>query len=152
MRDVTAVAETLTPGHYAALTLFAILPKCPLCVLAMAGLVGVDGLVIRAAEGPWMQGVGLALLRVLGVSVARRRGIRAAGWVMVGAGALWSLKFWWAANGLAIASALSGAAALTLGSRALRRRARGAASPANQGVAPCHCAGEAASPCLARGQ
>jgi hypothetical protein len=135
MAPIAERAATPPPGgrraawiDVAALAGVALLPKCPLCVLALVGLWGaVEGSTsaTRIASWPVLQVLSAAVLALLLAALARRHGARAA----AGAGAmavlLWASKFVFGSSLLAGLSAV-GLGAILVVSR-LRRPAPAAA-------------------------
>lgn len=92
-----------TWAHVAALVGVALLPKCPLCLLALLGLWGaVEGStsaeerfpwVTRLASWPVLQVFSALVLVVILVALQRRHGIRTAAGAALVAGLLWASKF-----------------------------------------------------------
>lgn len=87
----------------AALLGVALLPKCPLCLLALLGLWGaVEGStsteerfpgLVRLASWPVLQVVSAAVLAAILVALHRRHGLRTAAGAALVAGLLWASKF-----------------------------------------------------------
>jgi hypothetical protein len=112
---------------YAALGVFALLPKCPFCVLAAFGIVGsleASSWVTRLIGGPRWTMWGAAVLALAVFGFARRRGARATAWVVGVAVLLWSVKFVWGADTTLVAAACVLVA--LLGLRMLARRSMAA--------------------------
>lgn len=152
MTDPIALARRVPWSRYLALALFAVLPKCPLCVLALLGVLaslGVDSALVRAAGGPWMHVVGIGLLAFVVVSFARKKGPRAAIWAVAGALALWSLKFLVGADSAAVAGVVGLGVALAVASWVLARRSGRVAvvAPRERATAACSCHQASAGSC-----